>query len=139
MALPISKRDYELSSGEIISVGMNFRALEIMSHYPGGLSNLKKNMSKMALAIQASESGDDASEEADFEAYDEALPTAMSAMAYMLHALILAGGTKCTQEEAMMAIGPSDFEQLSAIFDEFSEAMEKMTGKNSPGRMKATR
>lgn len=137
MALPINKRDYELSSGEIISVGMNFRALEIMSQYPGGLRSLKKNMSKMALAVRASEAEEDAEEISD--AYDEALPTAMHAMAYMLHALILAGGTKCTQEEAMMAIGPSDFEQLSQIFDEFSEAMAKMTEKNSPGRMMAAR
>lgn len=137
MALPINKRDYELSSGEIISVGMNFRALEIMSQYPGGLRSLKKNMSKMALAVRASEAEEDAEEISD--AYDEALPTAMHAMAFMLHALILAGGTKCTQEEAMMAIGPSDFEQLSQIFDEFSEAMAKMTGKNSPGRMMAAR
>lgn len=137
MALPINKRDYELSSGEIISVGMNFRALEIMSQYPGGLRSLKKNMSKMALSVRASEAEEDAEEISD--AYDEALPTAMHAMAFMLHALILAGGTKCTQEEAMMAIGPSDFEQLSQIFDEFSEAMAKMTGKNSPGRMMAAR
>ena len=30
----------------------------------------------------------------------------------------------------MMAIGPSDFEQLNEIFEEFSSAMAQMTGKN---------
>jgi hypothetical protein len=30
----------------------------------------------------------------------------------------------------MMAIGPSDFEQLNEIFEEFSSAMTQMTGKN---------
>lgn len=55
MSLPISKRDYELSSGEVISVGVNFRALEIMSQYPGGLNKLKKNMSSLATLDEDSE------------------------------------------------------------------------------------
>jgi len=84
MSLPISKRDYELSSGEIISVGVNFRALEIMSQYPGGLNKLKKNMSSLATLDE------------DSEEYGEGMAAAMNAMAYMLHALIVAGGTKCT-------------------------------------------
>lgn len=125
MALPISKRDYELSSGEIISVGVNFRALEIMSQYPGGLNKLKKNMSSFATLDE------------DSEEYGEGMAAAMNAMAYMLHALIVAGGTKCTTEEAMMAIGPSDFEQLTTIFDEFSAAMESMIPKNPHRRMMA--
>lgn len=123
MALPISKRDYELSSGEIISVGVNFRALEIMAQYPGGLNKLKKNMKAIATLDE------------DSDEYGQGVAEAMGAMAYMLHALIVAGGTKCTMEEAMMAIGPSDFEQLTTIFDEFSAAMESMISKNSPGRM----
>lgn len=123
MALPISKRDYELSSGEIISVGVNFRALEIMAQYPGSLNKLKKNMKSIATLDE------------DSDEYGQGVAEAMGAMAYMLHALIVAGGTKCTMEEAMMAIGPSDFEQLTTIFDEFSAAMESMIPKKSPGRM----
>ena len=76
-------------------------------------------------------------EKADFDSDEcgEMLSVALDAMAYMLHALILAGGTKCTQEEAMMAIGPDDFDKLNAIFTEFSEAMSSVTTKNSMGRM----
>lgn len=121
--LPIAKREYELSSGEVISVGVNFKALEIMSRFPGGLNKLQKDM----IAL----------EKADFDSDEcgEMLSVALDAMAYMLHALILAGGTKCTQEEAMMAIGPDDFDKLNAIFTEFSEAMSSVTTKNSMGRM----
>ena len=117
--LPIAKRDYQLSSGDIISVGVNFFALELMSRYPGGLNRLKKDMEGIATL------------DPDSDEYGEGIAKAMSAMGYMLHSLIRAGGEKCTEEEAMMAISPQDFEQLNTIFEEYSEAMEAMAQKKT--------
>jgi hypothetical protein len=124
--LPVAKREYQLSSGEVIFIGVNFRALEIMSRFPGGLNKLKKEMTSIATL------------DPDSDEYGEGIATALSAMSYMLYALILSGGTKCTQEDAMMAIGPEDFEQLNTIFEEFSEAMQKISPKNAVGRMMRT-
>lgn len=117
--LPIAKRDYQLSSGEIISVGVNFRALELMSRYPGGLNRMKKSMQGIALL------------DPDSDEYGEGMAKAMEAMGHMLHSLIVAGGTKCSEEEAMMAIGPEDFEQLNTIFEEFSETMNSISQKKT--------
>lgn len=117
--LAIAKRDYQLSSGEIVSVGVNFRALELMTHYPGGLKRLKTDMEEIALL------------DPDSEEYSEGTAKAISAMGYMLHALIVAGGMKCSEEEAMMAIGPQDFEQLNTIFEEFGDAMSSIAQKKT--------
>ena len=123
--LPISKRDYALSSGEIISIGVNFRALELMAGYPGGLNKLQREMKAIATADPES------------DAYGEEIQKAMFAMGFMLHALIAAGGERCSREEALMAIGPEDFEQLNTIFEEFSEAMARAMPKNGARRMMA--
>lgn len=120
--LTIAKRDYELSSGEIISIGMNFKALELMSRFPGGLNKLKKDMDSLALLDEESDE------------LGEGMVKALEAMAFMLHSLISAGGTKCTMDEALMAISPVDFAQLSAIFEEFNEAMSSIAQKKTPMR-----
>lgn len=114
MALTINKRDYQLSNGEIIEIGMNFRALELMSRYPGGLTRLNNDMTHYAAFDPESDE------------YGEVLPIALGAMGYMLWALIRAAGVECTVEEVEMAIGGGDFEQLMMIFDEFYEQMERM-------------
>ena len=126
--LPIAKRDYQLSSGEIISVGVNFRALELMSRYPGGLNRMKKDMQKIATLDPESEETEESEES---EEYGEGIEKAMSAMGHMLYSLIAAGGTACSEEEAMMAIGPQDFEQLNTIFEEFSETMNSISQKKT--------
>lgn len=119
MALPVSKRDYELSSGAVVSIGVNFKALELMADFPGGLSKLQKEMQGVALA------------DPDSEDYDGVIKKALYAMGYMLHALITAGGQKCSYDEAVMAISPNDFEQLNTIFEEFSEAMSAISKKKA--------
>ena len=47
--LAINKCDYQLSSGDVISIGMNFKALENMTRYPGGLGKLQKDMQRIAI------------------------------------------------------------------------------------------
>lgn len=115
MALPINARDYQLSNGEFIQIGVNFRALELMAQYPGGLNKLRKTMEQYATAGE------------DSEEYDQMIIAGTRAMGYMLWCLIRAGGTECTVEDAEMAIGLGDFMQLMEIFDEFSEQMERIS------------
>lgn len=121
-------RDLKLSSGDIVHVGLNFYSLNLMTKFPGGLKNLQKKMNAMGNAI----STDDADGE-EVEIPDD-VDEAMDAFAYMLWAMIRAGGTVCTKEECSMAIGFDDFDALSEIMDEFGEAAKKLKPKNAPGR-----
>ena len=109
----VNKKDFQLANGEIIPVGMNFRALELMTQYPGGLAKLSTQLTAM-----------------QDEAANDGLgmaPDAFNALSYLLYTLIRAGGTPCTQEEAAMAIGLDDSPNLMNIFSEFSEAVDKMS------------
>jgi len=122
----VNKKDFQLANGEIISVGMNFYALELMTQYPGGLGKLSEQFT----AMQAQEdSGDQLS----------LAPEAFHALSYLLYALVRAGGARCTQEEAAMAIGLDDFPKLIEIFNEFTAAAEKMSqSKNAQRRVIST-
>jgi len=121
----VNKKDFQLANGEIIPVGMNFYALELMTQYPGGLGKL----SDLLTAMQ-----EDTENEAE-EPLSMA-PEAFNALSYLLYALIRAGGTPCTPEDAAMAIGLDDLPNLLEIFNEFSEAVDKMSQtKNGKSRV----
>ena len=121
----VNKKDFQLANGEIISVGMNFYALELMTQYPGGLGKLSEQFT----AMQDENSDDQLS----------MAPEAFHALSYLLYALIRAGGAPCTQEEAAMAIGLDDFPKLIEIFNEFSDAAAKMSPpKNARRRVIST-
>ena len=121
----VNKKDFQLANGEIIPVGMNFYALELMTQYPGGLEKLSNQL----IAMQEETAEDQLG----------MAPEAFHALSYLLYALIRAGGTPCTQEEAAMAIGLDDFPKLIEIFNEFSEAAVKMSQtKNVKRRVRST-
>jgi hypothetical protein len=121
--MKIAAKELQLANGEIIPVGMNFFTLKLMTKYPGGLNTLQRKM--LSLKTVSPEE----------DAYGEMLPEAMEAMGYLLHALVRSGGTQCTQEQCEMAIGPDDFTELYSIFEDFTEAAQRMTaGKNLMSR-----
>ncbi len=125
----VNKKDFQLANGEIISVGMNFYALELMTQYPGGLGKLSEQFA----AMQEQEEDKDSADQLSLA------PEAFHALSYLLYALIRAGGARCTQEEAAMAIGLDDFPKLIEIFNEFTEAADKMTpSKNAKRRVTST-
>ena len=80
--LAINKLDYQLSSGDVISIGMNFKALENMTRYPGGLGKLQKDMQRIAINNPEKEGYINP----DSEEYGQIITTAISAMGFMLHA-----------------------------------------------------
>ena len=74
--LAINKCDYQLSSGDVISIGMNFKALENMTRYPGGLGKLQKDMQRIAINNPEKEGYINP----DSEEYGQIITTAISAM-----------------------------------------------------------
>lgn len=101
---PITK-EIKLASGEIVSVGMNFYALSLMSQYPGGMGKLQKDMGDASKGIGK----------------------AMEAFQYVVWALIRAGGKVCTPEECAMSIGFDDIEPIVSVFMEFITESGKMS------------
>lgn len=103
--LAISKKDYQLADGRIVSIGVNFRSLQLLTAYEGGFEKLSEDMKK------------------------EDINCKLNACAYVLYALIRAAGQEVTQEEAAMMIGIDDFNKLFDIFEDYAEAMENMQKK----------
>jgi len=116
----IALREIQLASGEILPIGINMYAMQLMTRFPGGLKKLEKDITKVALA------------DPEDDSYGEALAVAMDAMAYMLWALVRAGGTQCTQEQSAQAISLDDFTVLHEIFEEFSESAKRMGHLKNP-------
>jgi hypothetical protein len=116
-----AKRDLQLFNGDIISVGMNFRTLQLMAKYPGGMNKLKRNMEAMADA------------DPDSDEYTDQVNTALDAFAYMLYALVRSSGVECTPETCAMMLGIEDFPAIQEIFEEFNRmAAKMMPGKPMP-------
>ncbi len=107
--LAIVKKDYKLANGEILSVGVNFRSLQLMTTYEGGFKKLQ----------------DDMSEE------NKNLNTRMNACGHILYSLIRSAGEEITVDEAMMLIGIEDIDKLYEIFEDYSLAMDKMQKKTT--------
>ena len=106
-------RDLVLASGEIVQVGMNFYALNLMSKYPGGLGKLQKALSAMDVTEPAGDTP---------EGQEDMMGAAMDAFSYLFWVLVRAGGTVCTIEECSMGLGFEDFPALLEIFGEFEKA-----------------
>lgn len=107
--LAIVKNDYKLANGKILSVGVNFRSLQLMTTYKGGFKQLQEDMN---------EDNDD-------------LNTKMNACGHILYSLIRSAGEEITADEAMMLIGIEDIDKLFEIFEDYSLAMDKMQKKTT--------
>lgn len=103
----IVKKDYRLANGKIISIGMNFRSLQLLTAYEGGFKKLSQDIKGGDISIK------------------------FNACVYMLYALIRAAGQEVTQEEAAMMIGIDDFDKLIDIFQDYSEAVENFQKKTN--------
>lgn len=103
--LAIAKKDYKLADGRMISVGVNFRSLQLMTAYEGGFDKLDKDMKSDNISLK------------------------LDACAYILYSLIRASGENITVEDASMIIGIDDFDKLFDIFEDYSNAVEKMQKK----------
>lgn len=119
--MAVAKRDLQLASGEIISVGMNFFTLQLISKYPGGMNKMKRDM----LELQETDPESDE--------YGELLPVALDAVSYMLYCMVRSAGISCTQETCAMMVGLEDIDALYSVFEEFEKAADKMSvGKTFP-------
>lgn len=132
-------RDLKLSNGEIVQVGMNFYALNLMTKYPGGLGKLQRELKSIDLADskESKRSGDAEDTLEDLDALLEDSDTfckAMDAFTYLFWALVRAGGQICTKEDCTMAIGFEDFPALLSVFADFNKAANSMMPKNAKGR-----
>lgn len=103
----IAKKDYELSDGRIISVGVNFRSLQLMTAYEGGFDKLSEDMESDDITLK------------------------LDACGYVLYSLIRASGEAVSQEEACMMIGIQDFDKLFDIFQDYSDAVKTMQKKTN--------
>lgn len=113
--MAVAKRDLQLANGEIISVGMNFFTLQLISKYPGGMNKMKRDMMEL-------QETDPESDE-----YGELLPVALDAVSYMLYCMVRSAGISCTQETCAMMVGLEDVENLISVFEEFEKAADKMS------------
>lgn len=103
----IAKKDYELSDGRIISVGVNFRSLQLMTAYEGGFDKLSEDMESDDITLK------------------------LDACGYVLYSLIRASGEAVSQEEACMMIDIQDFDKLFEIFQDYSDAVQTMQKKTN--------
>lgn len=103
----IAKKDYELSDGRIISIGVNFRSLQLMTAYEGGFEKLSKDMESDDISLK------------------------LDACAYILYALIRASGEAVTVEDASMMISIEDFDKLFDIFQDYSDTVNVMQKKTN--------
>lgn len=103
--LAVSKKDYKLSDGRILPIGVNFRSLLLMTSYEGGFEKLKEDMK------------------------NENIFKKMKACEYIFYCLIRASGEEITVEDASMMIGINDFDTLFDVFQDYSEAVEKLQKK----------
>lgn len=106
--LAVSKKDYKLSDGRILPIGINFRSLLLMTSYEGGFKKLEEDMS---------EQNDD-------------INTKLKGCAHILYSLIKAAGEEdVTVDDAAAMIGLSDFDKLFEIFEEYTKAIEVLQKK----------
>lgn len=105
--IAIAKKEYKLSDGRILPIGVNFRSLQLMTAYEGGFDKLKDNMDSEDVNIK------------------------LEAFGYVLYCLIRATGVEVTAEEATMMIGLEDFDKLYDVFIDYSEAVEKLQKKTA--------
>lgn len=105
--LAIAKKDYQLSNGRILPIGVNFRSLQLMTAYEGGFEKLQKDME---------ESNDD-------------INLKLNACAYILYCLVRASGEEVTVEETAMMISIDDFDKLFEIFEDYADSVEKLQKK----------
>ena len=110
--LAISKKDYKLSDGRIVPIGVNFRSLQLMTAYEGGFDKLSDDMK------------------------DGSMNDKLNACAYILYCLIRSAGEEVTPEEASIMIGIDDFDKLFDIFIDYSQAMENMQKKTASKQKK---
>lgn len=103
----IAKKDYELSDGRIISVGVNFRSLQLLTAYEGGFDKLSEDMESDDITLK------------------------LDACGYVLYSLIRASGEAVSQEEACMMIDIQDFDKLFEIFQDYSDAVQTMQKKTN--------
>ncbi len=103
--IAVSKKDYTLSDGRILPIGVNFRSLLLMTSYEGGFEKLKEDMENKEVLKK------------------------LKACEYIFYCLIRASGEEVTVEEASMMIGIDDFDTLFEVFQDYSAAVEKIQKK----------
>ncbi len=104
----VQKKDFQLTNGQMISIGVNFYTIDLMSDYPnGGFLGLEEAMKNK----------------------DEDPGKAVKACGYLLYCLIRSSGMMISQEKCLMMIGFDDIEKLMEIFEEYVQAVNKVSKK----------